>query len=661
MNNRPTTAVVLFAALALSVACSSSDSGSTGSESSGALSVEIVQPTDGQVFSTQDAGADVDIVAEVSGLPSDSIRLRVNLNDVTQGFLNDGFAIRLLGVPLGEHVIEVAAIDTDGTVLSGDSIDTVTITVAAPCGEDAECDDGNECTVDSCAAGICTYTDVPDCGEGAEDPEGGGILCKNDADCASAFETIPACEIAVCDLDSSECVLATAADGEACDDGNSCTEGDACDAGVCISGTTVDCSDGDECTDDLCSDADGCLNPPADTCDDGDPCTDDTCDAAAGCVFTEKSCDDGDVCTFDSCNPGDGTCINTADPCDDGDPCTEGTCDSATGECSYTTTDGPCDDGDPCTTGEVCTGGACGGGVATACADDGDPCNGEEVCVTAMGGCSSVNPPVCGDDNVDSDCGETCDDGNNVGGDGCSATCQVEGDCEETIDCFDGNACTADACDAGTCSYTSLSGDACDDGDPCTLTDQCVSGECVGSNIDPGCSLEDPVCELTGSLGEEVSCFLKLARESPETPDVSALQFLLTYDEEAVQLVNFFDELCIPGFGCTAVPVAGDGASPLSSGHTIALSPGDPADFQGTIAMIIVHFSAPTTAITDAFVDGGGALVGTPEFVEARFQLLEDIPAADPVYMFVSGIVLTEASSAELGSYVSDLTIFATP
>jgi cysteine-rich repeat protein len=33
---------------------------------------------------------------------------------------------------------------------------------------------------------------------------------------------------------------------------------------------------------------------------------------------------------------------------------------------------------------------------------------------------------LCGDGDVDASCGEQCDDGNTVGGDGCSATCQTE-------------------------------------------------------------------------------------------------------------------------------------------------------------------------------------------------------------------------------------------
>jgi cysteine-rich repeat protein len=63
-------------------------------------------------------------------------------------------------------------------------------------------------------------------------------------------------------------------------------------------------------------------------------------------------------------------------------------------------------------------------------------------------------PPNCGDGHVDSD--EECDDGNRVGGDGCSAACQVEsgnprcgdGILETGEECDDGNTVGADGCTA---------------------------------------------------------------------------------------------------------------------------------------------------------------------------------------------------------------------
>ncbi|MFQ5478123.1 MAG: hypothetical protein ACE5E4_05860 [Candidatus Binatia bacterium] len=144
--------------------------------------------------------------------------------------------------------------------------------------------------------------------------------------------------------------------------------------------------------------------------------------------------------------------------------------------------------------------------------------------------------PVCG--NLEIDQGESCDDGNLSSGDGCRDDCQDEGcllqspgfpaialcddgdactldscdpvnhacinlaSCEEgvscTVDvcvagacehtpsdalCDDGDDCTDDLCNLSTgCVYADLSGNACEDGDRCTLTGSCNAGVCEASD-----------------------------------------------------------------------------------------------------------------------------------------------------------------------------------
>jgi len=153
----------------------------------------------------------------------------------------------------------------------------------------------------------------------------------------------------------------------------------------------------------------------------------------------------------------------------------------------------------------------------------------------------SVNPslagcPVCGNSEIDQ--GESCDDGNTVSGDFCNSACQDEGciadtpgypttalcddgdactldvcdpvshECLNPISCEEGVACTVDACVAGACEHTpddslcdddndctddvcnvatgcvyaSLTGNPCEDGDLCTVTGDCVSGNCVAGD-----------------------------------------------------------------------------------------------------------------------------------------------------------------------------------
>lgn len=101
---------------------------------------------------------------------------------------------------------------------------------------------------------------------------------------------------------------------------------------------------------------------------------------------------------------------------------------------------------------------------------------------------------------IDPCCDVNCDDGDPNTVDSCSnGVCQHVNPCEDgnlcTIDttdsktgaclhtpknCGDGNYCTLDSCDplSGACVYTPLSGNTCDDSNPCTDGDICYVGLC---------------------------------------------------------------------------------------------------------------------------------------------------------------------------------------
>ena len=97
--------------------------------------------------------------------------------------------------------------------------------------------------------------------------------------------------------------------------------------------------------------------------------------------------------------------------------------------------------------------------------------------------------PLCGNGFVN--LGETCDDGNLAGGDGCSPDCQNEGCIAQTPSypnvplCSDGNPCTADRCDVTTSACTHVA--SCDDGFACTV-DECVGSECIHTPMDMLCA-----------------------------------------------------------------------------------------------------------------------------------------------------------------------------
>jgi len=372
---------------------------------------------------------------------------------------------------------------TDGATCNGDG------TCSYPPATGTACDDGNPCTkTDQCRADkTCagaTYTcDSPGLCETSV-----GATCNGDGTCSYLPDT-----------------------GSECDDGDPCTMAEQCRADKTCVGVTYTCDSPGFCetTDGATCNGDGtCSYPPATgtACDDGNPCTKtDQCRADKTCAGVTYTCDSPGLCETAvgaTCN-GDGTCTYlpaTGSACDDGDPCTKTdrcradktcagvtyTCDSpgfcettvgatcnGDGTCTYLPATGSaCDDGDPCTKTDQCRADKTCAGVTYTCHTPGfcettvgATCNGDGTC---------TYPPATG---------LACDDGNPcTKTDQCRAdktcagvtyTCDTPGFCETTV----GVACNGD----GTCAYPPATGLACDDGNPCTKTDQCRADKtCAG-------------------------------------------------------------------------------------------------------------------------------------------------------------------------------------
>ena len=376
--------------------------------------------------------------------------------------------------------------------------------------------------------------------------------------------------------------------GGQCNDNDPCTVADHCKAGVCV-GDLVECDDGNPCTNDVCSETGGCDSQPnSDPCDDLDPCTvKDSC-FQGNCEGYEMSCDcqtdddcsqleDGDLCNGTlvcdtaqlpykcavddativscpqpegidgfclqpACNPEtaecslapsnqgllcdngdectlgdtcvDGQCAAGAEMnCNDGNVCTDDGCEAATG-CTHTENVAPCSDGDVCTTGDQCLDGQCTGGAALECADNNlctdDSCHPQVGCTYAhnQAQCSDMSACTVGDACLDGVCiaGELddCDDGHLCTTDSChpdlgcvhvhnqapcndgdvctiSDSCQA-GSCQgmAQLECDDGNQCTTDFCDPEAGCQFILHDDPCDDGNLCTENDKCAGGWCLG-------------------------------------------------------------------------------------------------------------------------------------------------------------------------------------
>lgn len=315
-------------------------------------------------------------------------------------------------------------------------------------GSESGCNDANPCTTDACkAGGGCVYTPAKD-GTACADKDAcqEASLCKAGKCAAGAKADCDDLNPCTDDSCHPQNGCGWVANDAACEDGNLCTKSDKCSNGKCGSGTVMD---------------------PAKDCDDDNSCTIDSCDKASGCVHAENSgkCDDGSVCTSDeTCK--EGKCVGSQSKCEDGGPCKTTNCDAKTGDCSWGSKTGACDDGDFCTTGTVCGAGSCGGGSETEC-DDKNVCT-TDSCDSKAGSCAYV--PVA--DATKCDDGDSC-----TSGDACKG-----GECAGggAPVCDDGNVCTVDKCDpaSGKCSFGPNKA-PCDAGDPCTYGDTCSNGKCV--------------------------------------------------------------------------------------------------------------------------------------------------------------------------------------
>lgn len=219
-------------------------------------------------------------------------------------------------------------------------------------------------------------------------------------------------------------------------------------------------------------------------------------DAAQDDVFIptqfceREEAEDGDFCTLEGsanlrvCS--DGLCVRSqcgdgfldarpgtmegSEACDDGNDTPNDGCEpDCTITCTAATQTADCDDMNPCTD-DVCTANRCEYNANT------NTCMVEGMTNTCRGG--SCPSPDCG--NGELDVGETCDDNNEVGGDGCEADCTPT--CTSDEMCDDGAACNgAFACGAATangartCMMTAAPVACVDDGNACT-TETCEDG-----------------------------------------------------------------------------------------------------------------------------------------------------------------------------------------
>jgi hypothetical protein len=138
------------------------------------------------------------------------------------------------------------------------------------CTSPQDCNDGQFCNgVEQCVNGACTA--------------GTAVLCNDNV----------ACTVDACDETADACT--SAPNNAACNDGNVCNGTETCSATGCVAGTPLVCDDGNVCTTDTCNATLGCqlTNNTANCADDGNACTSDVCSAGQCTHPSNGSCSSG--------------------------------------------------------------------------------------------------------------------------------------------------------------------------------------------------------------------------------------------------------------------------------------------------------------------------------------------------------------------------------
>ncbi len=315
------------------------------------------------------------------------------------------------------------------------------------CKGDAECEDSNACTTDTCTAQGCLNV-VKSCDDGlactadACDKNTGNCkhkalaeTCAIEGGCYAAGEALATNTCKLCDPSQSATAWSEAAGGT-CDDGNPCTGKDQCVGGSCV----------------------GVAKP--------------------GCCKADSDCSVTDACTAASCDVGSGACQFSPKP----QCCSDGACCDVVAN----TIKGA---GQPC-----------GGGVVATQWQ----CSGQDVQVrTAVAGCTGGDASACSEaaadlmwsfwvTQVSCAANAKC-----VANGIASAACEVTAPtgCQGMADCEDKNLCTDDSCSAGECVHLQKK---------CTATTSCqqpactpATGACTDTVQTGACEI-DGVCMLSG-------------------------------------------------------------------------------------------------------------------------------------------------------------------
>ena len=156
---------------------------------------------------------------------------------------------------------ECVNIADDNLCAAGEVCNAETGCVAAPCEQDADCDDGLYCNgAETCVNGACSAGTFP-CDDGVACTTDS---CDDDADsCGNTPDNNQCNPGEVCDPVAGCQAQIECTQDQDCDDGLFCNGAETCQNDVCAAGTAVSCDDSVACTTDSCDeDADACGSVP---------------------------------------------------------------------------------------------------------------------------------------------------------------------------------------------------------------------------------------------------------------------------------------------------------------------------------------------------------------------------------------------------------------
>jgi hypothetical protein len=314
----------------------------------------------------------------------------------------------------------------------------------------------------ACQAGVCTGSNPVTCPVAPDTCHTAGTCVSTTGVCSAptpltgnACTGPNLCDTYTCQNGSCTGVTSVTCTGSVCNAPGTCQSG----TGTCTAPTPLtgpSCTGSNLCDTYSCQNG-TCTGVPSVACPPSDGChLAGTCNSTTGLCSNPNvpdspptACNGTNMCLMYACVGG--VCTGSSPgSCSAMDQChVAGTCSPATGMCSNPAVpDSPptaCNDNNPCTTGDVCTGGLCGGTPVSCmpldqchaagtclpsgmCTNptvmDGNSCTGAAPGMTCQGGvcqCPPATPMLCTDGSGNSTCVDLTSDPNNCGG--CNMAC----------------------------------------------------------------------------------------------------------------------------------------------------------------------------------------------------------------------------------------------